>query len=160
MFGRPLGGFGPNDVEEVKASLTDEEMLCPECDGEGIIQVGHSFLEGCLYDSCHFCHGSGKVEIKFYEEWNRIIERAKLQHKLDKLPAVEKYEHHGTEVNVQKRLRGQHRDHCLCFQECVYFKPGEDDNCEIAQTNYEMCVKFSLTTPVYECPKYEQLTAE
>jgi len=66
-----------------------------------------------------------------------------------------KYEHHGMVVSVQERLRGKHREHCLCFQNCKHFKPGTPENCEIAQENFNMCVKWNLTTPVFECPKYE-----
>ena len=68
---------------------------------------------------------------------------------------IEKYEHHGTEVSVQSHLKGKHREHCLCFQNCKHFKPGEKDNCEIANTNFETCVKYNVTLPVWECPKYE-----
>ena len=68
---------------------------------------------------------------------------------------IEKYNHHGTEVSVQSHLRGRHREHCLCFQDCKFFKPATDDNCEIAQANYELCVKYGTTQPMWECPKYE-----
>jgi len=68
---------------------------------------------------------------------------------------VERYVHHGTEVVVFSELKGQHRDHCLCFNGCRRFKPGQPDNCPIAQATFENCVKFDLVTPVYECPVYE-----
>ena len=65
------------------------------------------------------------------------------------------YEHHGTEVSVQKHLKGKHREHCLCWQRCRLFYPGDKDrNCEIAQANYEFCVKFNVVLPVWECPEY------
>ena len=35
--------------------------------------------------------------------------------------AIVKYEHHGTEVSVKSELKGKHREHCLCFQDCKYF---------------------------------------
>lgn len=68
---------------------------------------------------------------------------------------VERYIHHGNDVAVISEVKGKHRDHCLCFQGCKFFKPGEQDNCNIAQANYTMCVNYGLVTPVYECPKYE-----
>ena len=69
-----------------------------------------------------------------------------------------KYIHHGTEVSVQSHLKGNHKEYCLCYCDCVYFKPGTDDNCEIAKANYELCVKYNLVTPVFECPKYKNST--
>ena len=74
-----------------------------------------------------------------------------------------KYEHYGKLVSVQEHLRGTHRDHCLCFQECKFFKPEtREGNCEIANANFKTCVDFGVTLPVFECPKYESLnkTAE
>jgi outer membrane lipoprotein SlyB len=68
---------------------------------------------------------------------------------------IEKYKHHGQIVSVQSHLIGTHTDHCLCFQGCVHFRPLKGDNCEIAQANYENCVKFGTVQPVYECPKFE-----
>lgn len=65
----------------------------------------------------------------------------------------EKYEHHGACVWVQSELKGKHREHCLCWK-CEKLKPGANDNCPIAQELYRNCVKFSLVTPVYECPEF------
>ena len=63
------------------------------------------------------------------------------------------YEHYGNTVWVEEKLKGKHRDHCLCFS-CERFKPNQPKNCEIAQGNYEYCVKHNLTLPVWECPKF------
>ena len=68
---------------------------------------------------------------------------------------VEKYIHHGTEVSVISEIKGLHRNHCLCYRSCKHFKPGKDDNCEIANANYQLCLRYDLVTPVYECPKYQ-----
>ena len=65
----------------------------------------------------------------------------------------EKYEHHGTPVWTRKDLKGTHRDSCLCHK-CTKFKPGEVCNCPAAQANYEVCVEYDMTTPVYECPEF------
>ncbi len=64
------------------------------------------------------------------------------------------YDHHGTIVYVMERLKGTHRDNCLCFAGCRAFKPGEPGNCPIAQELFDLCVRHSLTTPVFECPVY------
>jgi hypothetical protein len=67
---------------------------------------------------------------------------------------IERYVHHGLEVSVLSHVRGKHRDSCLCFANCANFKPGQADNCEIAEENFAMCKKHGLVTPVFECPKY------
>jgi len=67
---------------------------------------------------------------------------------------IEKYAHHGTEVSVQSDLKGKHREHCLCFQGCVNFKPGSPDNCKIAAAVFKNCVEFNIVTPVWECPEF------
>ena len=68
---------------------------------------------------------------------------------------TEKYIHHGKQVVVISDLKGKHREHCLCFGGCKHFKPGEPDNCEIANDNFQLCLKHNIVTPVFECPKYE-----
>jgi hypothetical protein len=68
---------------------------------------------------------------------------------------IERYEHHGRTVFAISRLRGKHRDNCLCFQNCAKFKPNQPDNCPIAKANYRLCVKYGITAPVGECPEYQ-----
>ena len=68
----------------------------------------------------------------------------------------EQYEHQYGEgksalVWVFSELKGKHRENCLCYQ-CLRFKPGQKDNCGIAQDTFNNCVKHDLVTPVYECP--------
>jgi hypothetical protein len=70
---------------------------------------------------------------------------------------TEKYIHHGVEVSVISELKGKHRQMCLCYA-CRFFKPGQPDNCDIAEANYAVCVKYNVVTPVWECPKYEPKT--
>jgi len=79
-----------------------------------------------------------------------------------------KYRHHrDEEVSVQEHLKGKHRDHCLCWQNCKHFKPEpskgetakaevEKGNCPLAQKLYEICVTYNIVIPVWECPRYEK----
>jgi len=64
-----------------------------------------------------------------------------------------RYIHHGTWVWVREDLKGKHREHCLCHS-CKYFQLNTHWNCPIAQANYENCVKYSIVTPVWECPNF------
>ena len=74
-----------------------------------------------------------------------------------KISPFEQYDHHGNKVWVQARLKGKHRENCLCYS-CDNFKPGEDENCAIAERLYELCVDEKLVTPVYECPEFVEKT--
>lgn len=58
-------------------------------------------------------------------------------------------------VAMLVEVAGKHREHCLCYR-CRHFKPGQPDNCPIAQAIYETCVEHNVVTPVYECPVYEE----
>lgn len=70
--------------------------------------------------------------------------------------SIIQYDHHGATVWVREDLKGKHREHCLCFSGCSKFKPGTPENCQIAQANYENCVKFNIVTPVFECPEFSK----
>jgi len=73
------------------------------------------------------------------------------------LELFEEYEHHGKMVWVRSKLKGSHRDHCLCFT-CNKFFPGDKvKNCPIAQELYEFCLKHNTVNPMYECPKFDFL---
>lgn len=65
-----------------------------------------------------------------------------------------RYMHHGNNVAVFAELRGKHREHCLCHASCDLFKPGTEDNCPIAQRNFELCTRYGVVTPVYECKEF------
>ena len=68
---------------------------------------------------------------------------------------ITKVKKFGKELAVQEELVGKHRGHCLCWQECIHFKPNEEDNCPVAQSLFEFNKKFGVTTPVWECETYE-----
>ena len=68
----------------------------------------------------------------------------------------EKYKHHGkVYVWVRSDLKGEHRNHCLCF-DCSRFHPGSEGNCPVAQRLFYFCVENDVVTPVWECPKFVQ----
>lgn len=65
------------------------------------------------------------------------------------------YKHHDVNVLVREDLKGKHRDYCLCFQNCEYFKPWDpENNCRIAAMVYALDRLCGITTPVWECPEY------
>ena len=69
-----------------------------------------------------------------------------------------KYNHHSEEeVSVQEHLKGRHREHCLCHQNCRWFAPHRI--CQISKILYELCINWNIVTPVWECPDYEEETA-
>ena len=70
-------------------------------------------------------------------------------------PEIIKVEKFGKTLSVQAHLLGKHREHCLCWSGCKHFKPGEDDNCEIAKKLLQFDIDNGVTTPVWECIKYE-----
>lgn len=92
-------------------------------------------------DPCDLCDNPRQLKVEFEE--------------VKPTPEIIKYYHHDGIKSVQKHLKGKHREHNLCFQNCVHFKPNTPENCEIAQTCFTTCVKFGLVSPIWECPKYE-----
>lgn len=42
---------------------------------------------------------------------------------------------------------------CLC-RNCANFKPGEDDNCSIAQSLYSKCVDFDMAMMITRCGSF------
>ncbi len=69
-----------------------------------------------------------------------------------------RYQHHGTMVSVDEKLKGRHRKYCLCWK-CRSFNLDEDvpePNCEIAEDVFEVCKIYNLVTPVWECPFFRE----
>jgi hypothetical protein len=61
------------------------------------------------------------------------------------------YDHHGNMVTVDSKLKGLHRQYCLCY-DCEKFNPEDrDKNCPIANELFEFCKKHGVVTPVWEC---------
>jgi len=70
--------------------------------------------------------------------------------------SLEKYEHHGRMVWVDSELKGKHRDHCLCHKCCRFIPDDREENCPIANVVYRVNVLTGITTPVWECPEFEE----
>ena len=67
---------------------------------------------------------------------------------------TERYLHHGSLVAVQTKLKGKHREHCLCFGCKEFTADRRVANCNIANAVYALCVLQSLVLPVWECPDF------
>jgi hypothetical protein len=62
--------------------------------------------------------------------------------------------HHGRTVWAHTDNQGTHRENCLCFS-CANFHMEEPEKkCPIANELYQFCVKYGMTTPVFECPNF------
>ena len=59
------------------------------------------------------------------------------------------------EMKVRRDLVNKHRQYCLCWKDCEFFKPNTSENCEIAQKLYQFDIDNNVTTPVWECEKYK-----
>ena len=68
----------------------------------------------------------------------------------------EQYEHHGTEVWVDKKLKGKHREHCLCYSCENLDTENLDNNCPIAKDLFKKCLEHKVVIPVFECPKFKE----
>lgn len=63
------------------------------------------------------------------------------------------YVHHNKTVSVEAENYQKHRERCLCYK-CSKFHPGEDNNCQIAETLYNFDKLAGVTTPVFECAEF------
>lgn len=66
----------------------------------------------------------------------------------------ETYEHFGCKVKVRSDLKGNHRDHCLCWSCDKFFPEDREKNCKIASLIFAICVAHNLVLPVWECPLF------
>ena len=71
----------------------------------------------------------------------------------------EQYEHWPGKdfVWVRSDLRGRHREHCLCHSCKKLDVTDRKKNCPRANELFAYCVKWDMTTPVWECPEFEPL---
>ena len=67
-----------------------------------------------------------------------------------------KYEHHGKIMSVKEELIGKHREYCLCY-ECKFYDSDSEKNCTIANALYRFDILADVTTPVFECAKFEPI---
>lgn len=75
----------------------------------------------------------------------------------------ERYLHHDKAVFVMSALKGKHRRFCLCYS-CKRFITNMTLKawvyCLRAKILYLVDVIFGLTTPVWECPKFDERPRE
>jgi hypothetical protein len=88
--------------------------------------------------------------------WSIALKTLEHLQKRSAAKKLDMYKHHGAFVVVRSDLKGKHRKHCLCFQGCTHFNPGNADNCRMAEKIYQLCRDFNMVTPVWECPAYYQ----
>jgi hypothetical protein len=62
--------------------------------------------------------------------------------------------HYGHEVWVNPTTESLRRSECLCLN-CGNLKPGQPDNCHIAQTFYQVCVQNNVALAVTRCPLWK-----
>jgi len=86
-----------------------------------------------------------------------IVQRGTCERENKMKKKFESYVHHGKPVYVNKKLKGKHKEHCLCFS-CDKFNPGmPEENCPIANLNYAVCLAHNLVLPVWECPEFQEV---
>lgn len=60
-------------------------------------------------------------------------------------------EHYGHDVWVNPTTEALRRSECLCLN-CDNLKPGQPDNCQIAQQLYQVCVSENVALTITRCP--------
>lgn len=62
--------------------------------------------------------------------------------------------HSQREVWVNPTTESLRRTECLCLN-CENLKPGQPDNCHIAQAFYQICVRENVALAVTRCPVWK-----
>ena len=62
--------------------------------------------------------------------------------------------HYGSMVWVNPATETLRRTECLCLN-CSNLKPGQPDNCHIAQAFYSVCVEENVALAVTRCPLWK-----
>lgn len=144
------GGINLSEEEEMLESLdkgvketiqSRKEEVDKLLDRLGVERSGENIV----------CERCGRLATLMNEEGIYLCEYCRIRE-----GEFERYEHHGEDVAVRSDLKGKHRDYCLCHS-CDKFKPGDREaNCDIANLLYRVCVLTGITTPVWECPEFEE----
>lgn len=61
---------------------------------------------------------------------------------------------HGKKVWAHLSMDQLRKSECLCLN-CANLKPGEPDNCSIAQSFFEICVRENVALAVTRCPLWK-----
>lgn len=119
-------------------------------------------IRGDEYFECRDC---GKRDYERNGDTNSPIDHVWLSRQAEKLSplvrlGVATYTHHGKRMAVQSHLRGKHRDATLCLLDCALYHPNTPEQCPYAQRIFDMCTKFGVVLPVWECQHYIPLYEE
>jgi len=68
---------------------------------------------------------------------------------------LSEYQHYGKQVTSVKEFVGRNKDICICRQGCKFFKPGQEDNCEISAMSYQLS-KIAGIVLIMTCMKFTQ----
>lgn len=71
---------------------------------------------------------------------------------MKKQPKKEIY--YGQKVWVNPTTESIRKEECLCLN-CGSLKPGQSDNCPIAQSLYEVCVDRNVAIAITRCPVWK-----
>jgi len=63
--------------------------------------------------------------------------------------------HYGHEVWVNKTTEKLRRSECLCLN-CNNLKPGQSNNCQVAQSLYGICLKENIAMIITRCPNWKK----
>jgi hypothetical protein len=72
------------------------------------------------------------------------------------MDSTEKYIHHGRNVTVLSKVKGQHREYCLCFQCSHYLPISERQQCHQAALLFALSKTYGMVTPVFECAEFSE----
>lgn len=73
---------------------------------------------------------------------------------MEKPKQVERYGKKVWEISKIDQIR---RDNCMCLH-CLKLKPGEKENCQIAQKLFEICQKHGNAMIVTRCEEWAENT--
>jgi hypothetical protein len=117
--------------------------------------LGENRVYSCSGPGPSGCKHCGNCLREYYATKERMGKKGRCQME-GQVSAVEKYQHHGIVVSVRSDLKGRHREHCLCFTCSKFTLANRDGNCSKANALYALDVAFGMTTPVWECPDFDE----
>ena len=123
---------------------------------EAILTKALAAIQGLRKSAGYFLRDMSREQARAVgnaDEWIRHVESALSFDAASLILEGAIGKHSGSPAVESHPVMQNHREVCLCYR-CGEFKPGQDDNCPIAQAMYRMCVDHDLVTPVVRCPKF------